>query len=107
MNAQAGEVKFTSQFVRTTQIQMNEYARSIENGRKVKYPTFSTVVSAVLTDQFLRSPLPTKLEQQLFSRTPGGAAPASANSGGTPGAPPGPEGSGRRTSQKHDHPRPH
>ena len=56
MNAQAGEVKFTSQFVRTTQIQMNKYARSIENGRRVKYPTFSTVVLAVLTDQFLPPP---------------------------------------------------
>ena len=106
LNSKAGEVIFASQFVRTIQIQMNDYARSVERERRFKYPTLNTVVSAVLTDQFLPPPLPAKIEQQLFIRTLGGAAPANANSRGTPAGLP-PDGGLRRAAPKHDHPRPH
>ena len=76
INAKAGDdIKFASQFICSIQIQMNKYARSVERGRRVKYPTFSTIVSALLTNQFLSPPLPAKIKQQLVIRTPrrGGA----------------------------------
>ena len=68
LNAIANDkIRFASQFIRTIQIQMNEYACSVEKGRRIKYPTFSTIVLVVLIDQLLPPPLPEKLEQQLFA----------------------------------------
>ena len=83
---------------------MNKYVCSAERGRQVKYPTFSTIVSVVLINQLLLPPLSAKIEQQLFIRTPGRAAPASASSLGTPSGSLPPNGSARCTTQKHQHP---
>ena len=64
INAQAeSNKKFASQIILTVQIQMNKFAWLVERGHRTNYPTFSTIVLAVMTDQFLPPPLSAKLEQ--------------------------------------------
>jgi len=65
-NKAAINVRLASQFVRCIQIQTNEYARSIEKGRRVKYPSFSDLVSTIIMVQFLAPPLPQKVDDQFF-----------------------------------------
>ena len=57
-----------TQFLWCCQIQINEYAKSVENNRRIRYPTFSTLLHSILTELFLPPILPPTLRLQLDPR---------------------------------------
>ena len=98
--------KLATQMLRVMQIQTNLYAKSVERGKQIVYPTFSTMVFSILSDQFMYPILPGPLSLQ-FAPGGGGGAP----SAGTPqptGSTTREQGGPSRTQENRvHHPRPH
>ena len=57
-----------TQFLLCCKVQINEYAKSVENNRRIRFPTFSTLIHSILTEQFLPQNLPPALRLQLDPR---------------------------------------
>mmetsp|Transcript_36229 Transcript_36229/g.71325 ORF Transcript_36229/g.71325 Transcript_36229/m.71325 type:complete len:111 (-) Transcript_36229:975-1307(-) len=51
-------IKFAMHMLLVIQIQTNLYAKFVERGKRIVYPTFSNMIFSILLDQFIEPVLP-------------------------------------------------